>query len=102
MSADAVAAPRRRQKQEGRDKQAEHLCFVIGRPRSGTTVFKAMLQTHPQVWSFGEVLNEQNPRSYFHFLKRLQAEDRDAISPSRSVQNFLKYLGWCRQTAMER
>src|SRR5579871_2131770 len=88
MSADAVAAPRRRQKQEGRDKQAEHLCFVIGRPRSGTTVFKTMLQTHPEVWSFGEVLNESNPCSYFSFLKRLQANDRDAIFPSRSIANF--------------
>jgi hypothetical protein len=94
-------APGRRRRSPGA-KKIENLCFVIGRPRSGTTVFKGMLQTHPQVWSFGEVLNESNPRSYFHFLRRLQAEDRDSISPSKSISNFMEYLGWCRKTALER
>jgi hypothetical protein len=94
-------APSRPRRKPGA-KKLENLCFVIGRPRSGTTVFKGMLQTHPQIWSFGEVLNENNPRSYFHFLKRLQSEDRDSISPSKSISNFVKYLGWCRKVALER
>lgn len=102
MSTDTVPAVRRRRKLHGKNIQAENLCFVIGRPRSGTTVFKAMLQTHPAIWSFGEVLNENNPRSYFHFLKRLQIDDRNSISPSRSIQNFMKYLVWCRETALEK
>jgi len=102
MSADAVARPRRRRRLNSGSFQAENLCFVIGRPRSGTTVFKTMLQTHPEIWSFGEVLNESNPRSYYHYLKRLQTEDRDAISPSRSIQNFMKYLAWCREAALKR
>jgi len=95
------SAPGRPRRRPGA-KKLETLCFVIGRPRSGTTVFKSMLQTHTQVWSFGEVLNENNPRSYFHFLKRLQAQGRDSISPSKSISNFIEYLGWCRKTAIER
>ena len=94
-------APGRHRRKPGA-KKLKNLCFVIGRPRSGTTVFKGMLQTHSQVWSFGEVLNESNPRSYFHFLKRLQAQNRDSISPSKSISNFMEYLGWCRETALER
>src|SRR5437763_16682713 len=101
MGADAIPAARRRRKLTGKNIQAENLCFVIGRPRSGTTVFKAMLQTHPEIWSFREVLNENNPRSYLHFVKRLQIQDHDAILPSRSIANFMKYLVWCRKTALE-
>jgi hypothetical protein len=102
MSAGAVATPHRRRKLSGKNVHGENLCFVIGRPRSGTTVFKAMLQTHPEIWSLREVLNENNPRSYFNFLKRLQSDNRDALLPSRSVDNFVKYLGWCRRTALEK
>jgi len=102
MGVDAAPVARRRRKLTGKNIQAENLCFVIGRPRSGTTVFKAMLQTHPEIWSLREVLNENNPRSYFNFLKRLQSDDRDALLPSRSIENFVKYLGWCRKTALEK
>src|SRR5579864_8453354 len=102
MNADTAPAARRRKKSHGRNAQGANLCFVIGRPRSGTTVFKAMLQTHPEIWSLREVLNENNPRSYFNFLKRLQTDDGDALLPSRSVGNFVKYLGWCRNIALEK
>jgi len=85
-----------------RPAKAGEFCFVIGRPRSGTTVFKDMLKTHPRVYSAGEILNETNPRSYFHFLQQRQAEDPSVILPSNSVANFLKYLDWCREQAHER
>jgi hypothetical protein len=98
----ATQPGRRRPKLKLSNVQPENLCFVIGRPRSGTTVFKTMLQTHPEIWSFGEVLNESNPRSYFHFLKRLQVNDRDAVLPSRSVGNFVAYLEWCRKISIDR
>ena len=48
------------------------------------------------------MLNESNPRSYFHFLKKLQSEGRDAISPGKSIPHFMKYLEWCRETARQR
>lgn len=98
----APAPARERRKLHTKNVQPENLCFVIGRPRSGTTVFKAMLQTHPEIWSFGEVLNEQNPRSYFHFLKRLHAKEEDSFSPTKAIDNFVKYLSWCRQAATKR
>ena len=102
MSTDSVPTTAlHRRKLDMENVRPENLCFVIGRPRSGTTVFKAMLQTHPEIWSFREVLNENNPRSYLHFVKRLQIQDHDAILPSRSIANFMKYLAWCRKTALE-
>lgn len=98
----ALVAAQQRRKLKTKNAQVENLCFIIGRPRSGTTVFKAMLQTHPQVWSLREILNENNPHSYFKFLRRLQTDDRDALMPSRAIENFVKYLGWCRKTALEK
>jgi hypothetical protein len=102
MKASGPTQPgRRRRKLKLNNVQPENLCFVIGRPRSGTTVFRTMLQTHPDIWSLGEVLNESNPGSYFHFLKRLQSDNRDAVLPSRAVANFVDYLKWCRETSIE-
>jgi hypothetical protein len=77
-------------------------CFVIGRPRSGTTVFKDMLKTHPALFSMGEIFNETNERSYFHFLQELIANDRRAALPSQALGNFAKYLDWCAEFARRR
>lgn len=85
----------------GRGKAME-FCFVIGRPRSGTTVFKDMLKTHPRIYSAGEIFNESNSQSYFHFLQQQFAGDPAAVLPSNSIANFLKYLDWCRGRALER
>ncbi|HEY3776701.1 MAG TPA: sulfotransferase [Rhizomicrobium sp.] len=80
-------------------ENAQNFCFVIGRPRSGTTVFKSMLQTHPSVFAVGEIFNESNPRSYFHFQQTLLHDDPCAAFPSRGIGNFLKYLENCRSLA---
>ena len=77
-------------------------CFVIGRPRSGTTVFKDMLKTHPALFSMGEIFNETNERSYFHFLQELIAGDPRAALPSHAMGNFAKYLEWCAELARRR
>jgi hypothetical protein len=97
MSADAPgdgkAAPAARPPQ---------ICFVIGRPRSGTTVFKDMLKTHPALFSLGEIFNETNERSYFHFLQdRIRADAAEAL-PSRAIANFGHYLQWCSEIARAR
>jgi|SRR5580692_9434271 hypothetical protein len=81
------------------NKGGREFCFVIGLPRSGTTVFKDMLQTHPLVFNMGEVFSEPNGRSYFHFLQKLVDADRDALFPSRAERNFIGYLEWCREQA---
>lgn len=37
-------------------------CFIVGSPRSGTTLVQALLASHPQVWSLPET----------HFFRRLE------------------------------
>jgi len=75
-------------------------CFLIARPRSGTTVFKRMLETHPEIVSLGEIFTESVKRSYFDFLKELVAREPDALLPSRSTGVFLQYLESCRSHAL--
>jgi len=77
-------------------------CFIIARPRSGTTVFGKMLQTHPKIISLGEIFNEANPLSYFGFLQKTAATNPDAMLPSSSNRTFLDYVEYCRSRALER
>lgn len=84
----------------GREKPKP--CFIIARPRSGTTVFGRMLQTHPRIVSLGEIFNEANPASYFHFLQRAVTHSPDALLPSNSNRTFLDYVEACRVRALER
>jgi Sulfotransferase family len=99
MSPEPQEERRRAPAPGGRPPQ---LCFVIGRPRSGTTVFKDMLRTHPALFSLGEILNETNERSYFHFLQQRIAEDPGAALPSHALANFQRYLDWCWDLAQAR
>jgi len=71
------------------------ICVVIGRPRSGTTVFEAMLDSHPQIFCMGEILNEQNEETYFNFLKKVAARDPGIVLPSRSIPAFKENLSHC-------
>jgi hypothetical protein len=86
----------------GDGSSPDDVCFVIGRPRSGTTVFRNMLETHPEMFGVGEIFNESNPRSYFHFLQRRQTQDTNALLPSRAIDNFIAYVQWCRKKSLER
>jgi hypothetical protein len=84
----------------GNGPRPDDVCFVIGRPRCGTTVFRNMLETHPEMLGMGEIFNESNPGSYFHFLQRRQAQDADALLPSRAIDNFVAYVQWCRKKSL--
>ena len=77
-------------------------CFIIARPRSGTTVFGKMLQTHPRIVSLGEIFNEANPNSYFNFLQKAVVADPAALLPSSSNRTFMGYVELCRTRALER
>jgi hypothetical protein len=87
---------------EGECVAASEICFLIGRPRSGTTVFRTMLDSHPLIFSIGEIFNESNPRSYFHFLQKRQASDPNALLPSRALDNFQAYVRWCRARSLKK
>jgi hypothetical protein len=80
----------------------DEICFLVGRPRSGTTVFRSMLESHPQVFGLGEIFNEDNPKSYFNFLRKRQAKNPNALLPSKAVENFLAYVRWCRRLSLDR
>ena len=82
-------------------QELPRVCFVIARPRSGTTVFSKMLLTHPKVTGVGEIFNESNPRSYFQFLQQLVSEDPSALFPSNATRNFTRYVDECRRRALE-
>lgn len=77
----------------------EPICFVIGRPRSGTTVLKRMLRTHPKIFSCDEIFHEKNPVSYWRFLQQKIATDPSALLPSASSDNFIEYIEWCKGMA---
>lgn len=77
-------------------------CFIVARPRSGTTVFGRMLQTHPRMVSLGEIFNEANPLSYFHFLQKKVAQSPAALLPSNANRIFLEYVESCRLRALEK
>ena len=83
-------------------RKPPQFCFVIGRPRSGTTVFKDMLKTHPALFSIGEIFNETNERSYFQFLQDRVRQDPGAALPSRATATFGEYLEWCWALAQAR
>lgn len=89
-------APKRRKKPPA---DLPRVCFVIARPRSGTTVFSKMLGTHPRVVCIGEVFNQSNEQSYFHFLRRRISTEPDSLFPSNSISNFLSYVEFCRRSA---
>jgi hypothetical protein len=77
------------------------ICFIIGKPRSGTTVFKEMLANHPNIVNFGEIFNENNGQSFFEFLKARVSEDADWLLPSRRGDAFLAYLDHCTKKAAD-
>ena len=52
--------------------------FVIGRQRSGTTVLRAALASHPRVHDLGELLHEQKPGGFYAELGARLAETASA------------------------
>lgn len=75
------------------------VCCVTGKPRSGTTVLKKMLASHPEIVDFGEVFRETGEDSFFGFLRDSVAKDGSWMLPSRRVEIFLKYIEDCKAKA---
>ena len=73
--------------------------FIIGKPRSGTTVFKEMLATHASFVNFGEIFNENNGLSFFAFLQARVRDDVGWLLPSRRIDAFVTYIRGCAEKA---
>ena len=60
--------------------------------RSGTSVFRSMLASHPLVEDAGEALNSQTRDGYFDFLERRYRTDPALSRPERSMKLFGEFL----------
>lgn len=67
-------------------------CFILGRARSGTTVFRSMLNTHPRLGARSEILNSDAKHNFHDFLARKYAKDPLLCYPKHCVALYLEYL----------
>lgn len=81
------------QAQPNTDSSTNACAFFLGGVRSGTTVFRKMLASHPGLRDRGEIFNSGNPAGYFKFFAQRVVADADAAFPERSAQLFKAYLG---------
>ncbi len=66
------------------------VCMMLGRARSGTTVFRSMLNSHPDIQVQGEVFNSGGP--YFRFLEDRLSRDPSLCQPEHSLDMFRAYV----------
>lgn len=66
--------------------------FFIGGVRSGTTVFRRMLASHPKIRDRGEIFNSNNQNGYFKFLREEILRDPDMVFPEHVMKVFEAYL----------
>lgn len=65
---------------------------MIARARSGTTVLTQMLNSHPSVYAYGEVLNADYGHNFFKFLANRIRKDRKLCRPELSGDLFLQFI----------
>jgi hypothetical protein len=69
-------------------------CVIfIGGVRTGTTVFREMLATHPAVVDRHEIFNVTNKRGFYPFLRELVRTEPDVVFPEYAMENFARFLG---------
>ena len=68
------------------------IVFFLGGVRSGTTVFRRMLASHPMVKDRGEIFNSHNSMGYYKYMRERVAEQPDLIFPENHGKLFLSYL----------
>lgn len=71
------------------------VCIFLSKPRSGATVLRKMLGAHEQIFDLGEVFNDENEESFFHFGARRIAEHPSWNFPRRSKALFADYVEHC-------
>lgn len=71
---------------------AQKKCFLLGRARSGTTVFRRMLNSHPAITAYTEILNSDAPHNYFQYLALRFKDDPALCAPQHSIPLYLEFL----------
>lgn len=67
---------------------------VLSRVRSGTTVFRRFLASHPQIHDCGEVLNPNVPLGLFPWLAARARWHPSLVRPDQQLQAVPRYLEW--------
>ena len=68
-------------------------CVIfIGGVRTGTTVFREMLASHPAIVDRHEIFNTQNRHGFYPFLRELVRTEPDAVFPEHAMKNFARFL----------
>jgi hypothetical protein len=68
------------------------IVFFMGGVRSGTTVFRRMLASHPRVRDRGEIFNSNNPQGFFKYFRERIAANPDLVFPEHHGKLFLQYV----------
>jgi LPS sulfotransferase NodH len=68
------------------------IVLFMGGVRSGTTVFRRMLASHPRVRDRGEIFNSNNQQGFFKYFREQIAQNPDFAFPEHHGKLFLSYL----------
>lgn len=73
-----------------------NIIVLLGSVRSGTTVFRQFLATHPKLVNCGEIFSSVRPDGFYAFLSARCLTDKQAIMPENQAKAFNQYLTDCR------
>jgi len=67
--------------------------ILLSHQRTGTTVFRTLVNQHPRTFMYGEVMNPDLHKWgwYWYLLCRIKEDDR-AVIPTQYGRHFMKYL----------
>jgi hypothetical protein len=72
-----------------------NVIVLLGGVRSGTTVFRLFLASHPNITSCGEIFNSHNERGFYSYFSSICASDKQAVFPENQEKAFTSYLLQC-------
>lgn len=72
-----------------------NIIVLLAGVRSGTTVFRQFLATHPKLTNCGEILNSSHRGGFYSFLSNLCVTNAQAILPENLEKAFKSYLVDC-------
>jgi hypothetical protein len=75
-----------------KEEDLGRIVFFMGGVRSGTTVFRRMLASHPRVRDRGEIFNSNNPQGFFKYFREQVAANPDMVFPEHHGKLFLAYV----------